>query len=162
MAKNLFDLQLEKFAKIVMGFWHYFKLETYYYNYRLVFKLDQTIFDDVVKTVGSLKQTSELKTLAWIFNSIFKNFNSKFNVHLKLFEYVWTPSINFKISWTKNEKSFIVKALYETTDFNTILRLINFYDNSFIYSFFINPSSKDLKIDNDKYSFLHIIEFEVG
>ncbi|WP_196234378.1 hypothetical protein [Spiroplasma endosymbiont of Megaselia nigra] len=59
VEKNVFDFQLKQFANIVMNFWHYFKLETYYDNHRLVFKVNQATFDKVLEVASVLEQKSE-------------------------------------------------------------------------------------------------------
>ncbi len=54
ILKNKIDQYLAEFAKIIMTFWHYYKLEIYRHNYKLVFNMEQAYFDMLGKTNSDL------------------------------------------------------------------------------------------------------------
>ncbi|WP_342255518.1 hypothetical protein [Spiroplasma endosymbiont of Poecilobothrus nobilitatus] len=70
VAKNKFNSELEEFAKLLIDFWHCFRLETYYENYRLVFKMDQSTFDEVLKSASVLEQKVETDNIVPFFGPI--------------------------------------------------------------------------------------------
>ncbi|WP_348736541.1 hypothetical protein [Spiroplasma endosymbiont of Ammophila pubescens] len=119
IEKNLFNFQLAEFAKIVMEFWHYFKLETYYENYRLVFKVNQTVFYKVLERAGVLEQNSEVSDIISIFNPIINFFKSEISSNLTI------RNFNIKFSRytiniiNKTEKSFTVKLLRKIANINS-------------------------------------------
>jgi len=114
--KNKFDSQLKKFAKMIMDFWHYFKLETYYENYRLVFKVNQAVFDKVLKSASVLEQKSEVSSNISIFNPIINFFKSEISLNLRIKDY---NNVRYKINLiNKTEKSFTVKLLNKIPNIN--------------------------------------------
>ncbi|MFW4370828.1 hypothetical protein ACMBCM_00500 [Spiroplasma sp. K1] len=165
VEKNLFNFQLEKFAKIVMEFWHYFKLETYYENHRLVFKVNQATFDKVLEVASVLEQNSKGIHITSIFRPIINFFNSKTNSNLKLLSINRSSSSdsgNTINLINKTEKSFTVKLLTKFANINKYTKNSILLMNDFDYCFFIVPNKEEMIINNGEYSFLQIIEFEVG
>ncbi|GAA6238022.1 MAG: hypothetical protein SPLM_01460 [Spiroplasma phoeniceum] len=165
VEKNVFDFQLEKFAKIVMKFWHYFKLETYYENHRLVFKVNQATFDKVLEVASVLEQNSKGIHITSIFIPIINFFNSKTktNSNLKLLSINRSRDSGNTINLiNKTEKSFTVKLLTKIANINEYTKNRILLMNDFDYCFFISPSKEEMIINNGEYSFLQIIEFEVG
>ncbi|WP_186823353.1 hypothetical protein [Spiroplasma phoeniceum] len=164
VVKDVFDYQLEEFAKVVMEFWHCFKLETYYENYRLVFKVNQAVFDKVLNSASVLKKNLEIGYIGAIFTPIFNFFNkrtSDLQGTLKGADVV-SNNLKYKVNYTKNEKSLTIKLLHKgwVYSYNDIsLSYFTFMNNefNFYYSFFINVMWKDINVDNNKYSFLQII-----
>nr|CAK99417.1 hypothetical protein n-terminal and c-terminal truncated [Spiroplasma citri] len=55
VPKDKVNQQLEEFAKVTMDFWHYYQLETYS-NGNLVFNMNQTNFDELVKSASVLEK----------------------------------------------------------------------------------------------------------
>ncbi|WP_338992349.1 hypothetical protein [Spiroplasma endosymbiont of Seladonia tumulorum] len=79
---------------------------------------------------------------------------------------VVSNNLKYKVNYTKNEKSLTIKLLHKgwVYSYNDIsLSYFTFMNNefNFYYSFFINVMWKDINVDNNKYSFLQIIEFQV-
>ncbi|KAI92676.1 hypothetical protein [Spiroplasma melliferum] len=118
VAKNTFDSQFNEFTKMIMDFWHCFKLETYYEDYRLVFKLNQEIFDKVLKNARFLELEDPFrwkrKTIPFIFEPIFSFFQTTLNSKDKKF--AWNSFDGYSLFSTvnlinKTEKSFTVKFL---------------------------------------------------
>lgn len=163
VEKNVFDFQLKQFANIVMNFWHYFKLETYYENHRLVFKVNQATFDKVLEVASALEQKSEGIHITSIFIPIINFFNSKTNSNLKLFSINLSSGSGNTINLiNKTEKFFTVKLLTKIANINKYTKNNILLMNDFDYGFFISPSKEEMIINNGEYSFLQIIEFEVG
>ncbi|WP_348735413.1 hypothetical protein [Spiroplasma endosymbiont of Ammophila pubescens] len=68
--------KLEEFAKVIMAFWHYYKLETYNEYHRLVFKMRQNEFDALVESASVLEKKLNIISLQPIFQPIFNFFKS--------------------------------------------------------------------------------------
>ncbi|RUO86707.1 hypothetical protein D9R21_01500 [Spiroplasma endosymbiont of Megaselia nigra] len=164
VGKEKVDLDLQEFAEIVIDFWHYYKLETYKDNYRLVFKMRQNEFDALVKSASVWKQKVETKNFTPIFRPIFCFFkekykwdlNSKFKIYLNNYR-----NQKYKINLIKKQGFFAVEVFRPWLKIFFPFYEINFGYNSFAYSFFIRPSSKQVINDSD-FVFLQMLKFKVG
>ncbi|WP_233485592.1 hypothetical protein [Spiroplasma sp. ChiS] len=138
--KNKFDTDLIIFAKTIMGFWHYYQLETYNENNRLVFNMNQVNFDEIVKKIRTkYKQNQMLDNfntfLKYVFSFYWKSldWNTKFS-----YDYKYNISkFNNKINWIENKKSITFQLFYSWNNDTKTYSLISnnvylSYSNFFI------------------------------
>ncbi|WP_424525801.1 hypothetical protein [Spiroplasma endosymbiont of Glossina fuscipes fuscipes] len=68
-AKDFVDQKLNEFAETTMNLWHYYQIETY--NDKLVFKMNQNDFDNLVKATNSFSEKNNLYVnLAPVFQKV--------------------------------------------------------------------------------------------
>ncbi|WP_101519272.1 hypothetical protein [Spiroplasma melliferum] len=103
ILKTQFDQQLEEFAKVTMGLWHYYQLETYK-NFNLVFKLKQNVFNNLLSYIDKNKYVRYIDIFDFLLSTYQSSLqNSK---HLKWGAgYLKISPINF----IKNQKSLIIE-----------------------------------------------------
>ncbi|APE74893.1 hypothetical protein SCITRI_001008 [Spiroplasma citri] len=152
-----------------MGFWHYYQLETYNENNRLVFNMNQVNFDEIVKKIRTkYKQNQILDNfntfLKYFFSFYWKSldWNTKFS-----YEYKYNISkFNNKINWIENEKSITFQLFYswnnDTKTYSLISNNVYLSYSNFFYSFMFNPNKGETNINDGNYNFLQIIEFKVA
>ncbi|WP_101519212.1 hypothetical protein [Spiroplasma melliferum] len=155
VPKDKVDQQLEEFAKVTMDFWHYYQLETYS-NGNLVFNMNQTNFDELVKSASVLEQKGEIITLLLIFKLIFNFFKNTLNLKSKFSTFMNANRYKYKVNFIKKQQSFVVELFCSKVKCQDET-IVNFFYNFFAYSFNINSH-----IVNDSFAFLRKFEFRVG
>ncbi|WP_338965875.1 MULTISPECIES: hypothetical protein [unclassified Spiroplasma] len=160
IEKEKVDQGLNQFAETTMKLWQYYQIETY--NDKLVFKMNQDDFNDLIKTTNSFSEkNSSYANLSPVFRTIFKIFNDKLDSKINRDTRISFARILDKVTLTKKAKSFTFQ-LFRKMDKNGYYSWldINFSYNSFGYSFFFKPDSKETNTDK-KDEFLQTIEFKV-
>ncbi|WHQ36964.1 lipoprotein [Spiroplasma sp. SV19] len=163
IAKEYTDQDLIQFAEITMKLWQYYQIETY--NDKLVFKVNQDDFDNLIKTTASFSEDKSISAnLSPVFRKVFNIFegtlSSRTNWNTNI--YILTYSdLKQKVNLVKDQKSFVFHLLRKQDPSGSYVPMyINFSYNSFAYSFFFKPSDKETNTDKSD-EFLQTIEFKV-
>ncbi|WHQ36578.1 lipoprotein [Spiroplasma sp. SV19] len=155
--KAKIDEDLNQFAKTTMQLWQYYQIETY--NDKLVFKVNQDDFDNLIKTAVSLNNTVSFN-LKQVFIKVFSIFVSTLNSTVNLNSII--RIVDGKINLIKETKSFAFQLFWKQSKsgYYSEDNAINFEWSNFAYSFFFGPSYKETNTDKTD-EFLQTIEFKV-
>ncbi|WP_342256577.1 hypothetical protein [Spiroplasma endosymbiont of Poecilobothrus nobilitatus] len=171
VPKDKVDQQLQQFAEKTMAFWRYYQLETY--DNKLVFKMNQSDFDVLLKKVSLFKPENSIDAkMTLIFETIFNLFNNTVADTGKIKWYIYKPNVadsaekkvisKFKMETINDDKNITIQLFRNHyTSGNYPIYYINLSYNDFGYSFFFTPDRQESNIKNDDYSFLQKIEFKV-
>ncbi|AOX43947.1 hypothetical protein S100390_v1c06100 [Spiroplasma sp. NBRC 100390] len=159
-AKDFVDQKLNEFAETTMNLWHYFQIETY--NDKLVFKMNQNDFDNLVKATNSFSEkNNSYANLVPVFRAVFKIFNDKLDKKITRDTKFLFFNSSDKVKLIKQDSSFAFQLFRKQHENGYYPYLdVNFSYNSFAYSFFFKPNDKETNTDK-KDEFLQTIEFKV-
>ncbi|AOX43970.1 hypothetical protein S100390_v1c06330 [Spiroplasma sp. NBRC 100390] len=160
IAKDFVDQKLNEFVETTLNLWQYYQIETY--NDKLVFKMNQNDFDNLVKTTNSFSEkNNSYANLAPVFRAVFKIFNDKLDKKITRDTRIAFSNSLDKVKLIKQDSSFAFQLFRKQNENGYYPWLdINFSYNSFAYSFFFKPDNKETNTDK-KDEFLQTIEFKV-
>ncbi|WP_283272553.1 hypothetical protein [Spiroplasma sp. SV19] len=163
IAKEYVNQDLTQFAEITMKLWQYYQIETY--NDKLVFKVNQDDFDNLIKVTASFSEDKSISAnLSPVFRKVFNIFKGTLSSTTN-----WNTNIYFptyivekqKVNLVKDQKSFAFQLFRKQAKSGYYLPMdINFSYNSFAYSFFFKPNANETNTDKGD-EFLQTIEFKV-
>ncbi|ELL44834.1 hypothetical protein [Spiroplasma melliferum] len=157
ILKTQFDQQLEEFTKVIVGFWHYYQLETYNENHNLVFKINQDVFNNLLSYINRWKSTSYLEVFKFLLNT----YQSALQNPTPWYVYNTTHGFISNTNFIKNQKSLIVKIKYFRKNQES---WSTFGYHSLAYGFWIypEPNEENSGYDSDgRWFLLQKIEFKV-
>ncbi|KAI92628.1 hypothetical protein [Spiroplasma melliferum] len=158
ILKTQFDQQLEEFVKVTMDFWHYYQLEKY--NSKLVFKIDQDIFNSILSNYYS-KSSKYFHYGPMFENYIFNRYQRSLQNPTPWYNYISSNSSKYSINWIKNQKSLMMEIKYYDSIYNNVLKF-GYYGLGYSFWFFPKDNEKNSGYDSDgKWFLLKKIEFKL-
>ncbi|MFW4371240.1 MAG: hypothetical protein EHV01_004795 [Spiroplasma sp. hy2] len=149
-SKQYIDNQLFDFAKKIMNFWHYYKIETY--SNKIVFNVTKADFTMLSEKISNFQPSASFFTNI---GAIFRYLSDKHDLKLVLNSITsngWMHLGNY-------QNSFVFNFFWRPDTHNCYPQLVlSFAYNSFSYGLFINPVPVNNKTG---YVFLQTIEFKI-
>lgn len=149
-SKQYINNQLFDFAKKIMDFWNYYKIETY--NNKIIFNVTKTDFIMLSEKISNFQPSASFFDNI---GAIFRYLSEKHDLKLLLNSITSNGWMNL----TNYSNSFVFNFFWRPDAHNCYPQLVlSFAYNSFSYGLFVNPVPVDNKTG---YVFLQTIEFKI-